>query len=288
MSAIQQMIDEMQRRGYAPKTISDYSGSVRRLATYFGCCPSTLSLDQVREYQLHLAKRKDISTSYYNGTVTALRFLYLQTLGRDWSIERPPYARREHPLPAVLSRQEVFELWRPLHQLKRRLLLMTAYSAGLRSFELTHLRVEDLDQQQLRIRVRSSGRKHDDQNPRYVPHSPTLAEELAPYLAEHDSPWLFPGSSKDRPMTHGTARNICVHAARLAQISKTVTISILRHSAAVHWLELGVDVRTLQKVLGHGRLSTTMRYTLLFYQQQPHADLLDLLLLPPSDEHDES
>ena len=133
MSAIQRMIDEMRRRGYASKTIKEYSGSLRRLATYFGCCPSKLTLEQLRQYQVHLARRKDISASYYNSTVTAMRFLYLETLGRDWSIERLPYGKREHRLPVVLSRQEVFELWRPLHQPKRRLLLMTAYSAALRT-----------------------------------------------------------------------------------------------------------------------------------------------------------
>ena len=286
MSAIQRMIDEMERRGYAGKTIKEYSGTLRRLAAYFDRCPSKLTLEEVREYQLHLAQRKDISTSYYNASVTALRSMYLQTLGRDWSIERLPYGRREHPLPVVLSRKEVFQLWRHLREPKRRLLLMTAYSAALRSFELTHLRVEDLDLQQMQIRVRSSGRKHDDQNPRLVPYSPTLAKQLVPYLAEHDSPWLFPGSSKHRPLTHGAARNICVHAALLGRLAKKVTISLLRHSAAVHWLELGVDLRTLQKVLGHGRLRTTMRYTQLSYDKQPHVHPLDLLPRPDAEEHE--
>ena len=124
------------------------------------------------------------------------------------------------------------------------------------------------------------GRKHDGQNPRFVPYSPTLAEQMAPYLAEHDSPWLFPGSSKERPLTHGAARNICVHAAHLARLSKTVTISVLRHSAATHWLEWGVDIRTLQKVLGHGRLSTTMRYTQLTYAQQPNRQQPDAVQPP--------
>ena len=101
MSAIQRMIDEMQRREYAGKTIREYSGSLRRLATYFGCCPSKLTLEQVREYQSHLARRKDISTSYYNATVTALRFMYLQTLGHDWSIERLSHGRRDHRLPVA-------------------------------------------------------------------------------------------------------------------------------------------------------------------------------------------
>ena len=80
MNSIQRMIDEMKRRGYAPKTIKEYSGSLRRMATHFGCCPSKLTLEQIREYQVHLARRKDVSTSYYNATVTALRFMYLQTL----------------------------------------------------------------------------------------------------------------------------------------------------------------------------------------------------------------
>jgi site-specific recombinase XerD len=122
MNAIEQMIEEMQRRGYANKTIKEYTATVRRLADHFDCCPSKLTLEQVREYQSLLAKRTDITAAYYNSSVTALRFLYLQTLGRDWSIERLPYGRREHPLPVVLSRQEVFQLWRRLRQLKRRVL----------------------------------------------------------------------------------------------------------------------------------------------------------------------
>ena len=90
MNAIDQMIDEMQNRGFAAKTIREYSGTLHRLAKHFGRCPAKLSLEEVREYQLHLAQRKDISTSYYNASVTALRFMFLQTLKRDWSIERLP------------------------------------------------------------------------------------------------------------------------------------------------------------------------------------------------------
>jgi integrase/recombinase XerD len=277
MSAIERMIDEMQRRGYAKKTIKEYSATLRRLADHFGCCPSKLTLEQVREYQSLLAKRNDISASYYNSSVTALRFLFLQTLGRDWSIERLPYGRREHPLPVVLSRQEVFQLWRPLRQLKRRVLLMTAYSAALRTSELVHLRVEDLDPKQKMIRVQQNG----GEDSRIVPYSPTLARLMESYLAEHDSPWLFYGSSKQRPLTTWAARSICVQAGHIAGLSKSVSITMLRHSAATHLLELGVDVRTVQNVLGHDRLATTMRYMLLSYSQQPHVQPLDLL--PPSE-----
>jgi site-specific recombinase XerD len=273
------MIDEMRRRGYASKTIAEYSGSLRRLATYFGCCPSKLTPEQLRQYQVHLAGRNDISAGYYNSTVTAMRFMYLQTLGRDWSIERLPHGRREHRLPVVLSRQEVFELWRPLRQRKRRLLLMTAYAAALRTAELVHLRVEDLDARQMQIRVRQDG----GQGERLVPYSPTLKRLMGPYLAEHASAWLFPGESSERPLTTCAARNICVHAARLARLPKSVTITIIRHSAATHLVELGVDLRTLQKFLGHSRLATTMRYTRLTHdRRRPPVQPLDLLPQPES------
>jgi site-specific recombinase XerD len=285
MRAIQQMIDEMRRRGYASKTIKEYSASLRRLATYFGCCPSKLTLEQIRQYQVHLAGRDDISASYYNSTVTAMRFMYLETLGRDWSIEGLPYGRREYRLPVVLSRQEVFELWRPLRQVKRRLLLMTAYSAALRTSELVHLRVEDLDAEQMQIRVKPDGVKGE----RFVPYSPTLKRLMGPYLAEHGSVWLFPGESKKRPLTTWAARNICVHAAQLARLSKAVTITMLRHSAATHLLELGVDLRTIQKVLGHSCLGTTMRYALLTHdKRQPPVQPLDLLPQPEGVPHNDT
>jgi site-specific recombinase XerD len=180
-------------------------------------------------------------------------------------------------LPVVLSRQEVFQLWRRLRQLKRRVLLMTAYSAALRTSELVHLRVEDLDPKRKVIRVKHKGGKDS----RLVPYSPTLARWMESYLAEHDSPWLFHGSSKQRPLTTWAARSICVQAGCIAELSKSVTITMLRHSAATHLLDLGVDVRTVQKVLGHDRLATTVRYMLLSYSQQPHVHPLDLL--PPAE-----
>ena len=277
MSAIERMIDEMKRREYANKTIKEYSTTVRRLSDHFDCCPSKLTLEQVREYQSLLAKRNDISAAYYNSSVTAIRYLYLKTLGRDWSIERLPYGRREHPLPVVLSRQEVFRLWRRLRQLKRRVLLMTAYSAALRTSELVQLRVEDLDPKRKLIHVKKNG----SGDSRFVPYSPTLAGVMDSYLADHDSPWLFHGDSKQRPLSTWAAHAICVQAGYISGLTKSVSITMLRHSAATHLLDLGVDVRTVQKVLGHDRLATTMRYMLLSYNQQPHVDPLDLL--PPAE-----
>ena len=283
MSAVEQMISELQRRNYSPKTIAEYVKSIRRLAAYFGCCPSKLTLKQVRDYQLHLARRDRISWSYYNHTVSAIRFLYREALRRDWPTEELPYARRGRRLPVVLSRQEVFRLWRPLYHPKRRLLLMTAYAGALRLSELVHLRVEDLDAERMLIRIRQGKGRRD----RFVPYSPTLKQHLDGYLAEHHSPWLFCGQSPERLLSPWSDRDICSHAAHLAKLQKRVTIYTLRHSAATHLMEMGVDLRTIQKVLGHDRLSSTMRYTHLSYdhlqrQIQP-LDLLPQQESPPND-----
>ena len=150
-------------------------------------------------------------------------------------------------------------------------------SGALRTSELFHLRVEDLDPEQKTIRVKHNGGKGS----RLVPYSATLARLMESYLAEHDSPWLFHGSSTQRPLTTWAARSICVQAGHIAGLSKSVTITMLRHSAATHLLDLGVDVRTVQQVLGHDRLATTMRYMLLSYEQQPHVHPLDRL--PPAE-----
>ena len=235
MSAIQRMIDEMRRRGYAAKTIAEYSGSVRRLASYFGCCPSELSLEQLREYQVHLARRKDISVSYYNATVTALRFMYLQTLDRDWSIERLPYGRREHRLPVVLSRQEVFQLWRAAPSAEASAAVddgLLGRSADFRAGSSARGRFGRPADADPRPTRRAQTGWHE---PRLVPYSPTLKRLMGPYLAKHDSPGCFRANSQARPLTTWAARNICVHAARLGRLGKSVTITMLRHSAAVHW-----------------------------------------------------
>ena len=281
MSAVQRLIDEMKRRNYAAKTTKEYAGCVRRLGAHFGCCPSTLTPEQIREYQLHLIQQKHVSWSYYNSTVSAFRFLYLQALRRDWSIEHLPYGRRGRQLPVILSRQEVFQLWRPLYRPKRRLLLMTAYSAALRVSELVQLRVEDLDPVRMLIHIRPDKRRRE----RWVPYSPTLKQRLELYLAEHDSPWLFCGASTERPLSAWAARDICVQAARLSRLDKPITLYTLRHSAVTHLLEMGVDPRTMQQILGHGRLSSTLRYTLLSYQdRQRQVDPLDLLPREPRDD----
>lgn len=90
MNAVQRLIDEMKRRNYAAKTTTEYAASIRRLETHFSCCPSQLSLEQIRAYQLHLIQEKHISWSHYNNEMAAIRLLYLKVLQYDWPMEQLP------------------------------------------------------------------------------------------------------------------------------------------------------------------------------------------------------
>jgi site-specific recombinase XerD len=161
-------------------------------------------------------------------------------------------------LPAVLSKEEVLQLFAAIPKVNHRIMLMTAYSAGLRVSEVAQLRVDDIDCGQMLIRVRQGKGQKD----RFVMLSATLLEVLGGYakLAQ-PSDWLFPGERAGHYISPRTLNRVCQDAAKAAGIQKWITMHTLRHSFATHLLESGIDIRTIQKLLGHAKLETTSRYT---------------------------
>jgi integrase/recombinase XerD len=254
----QRMIEDMRVRNYSPRTIKNYVGAVAAFARYFKKSPEELGPEHVRGYQLYLIDEKHYSWSHFNNAVCAIRFLYRVTLQKDWMIKHLPYGKRPKRLPVVLSRDEVLRLFEAIPQLHYRIMLMTAYSAGLRVSEVAQLRIGDIDRERMLIRVRQGKGKKD----RYVPLSPTLLEVLAgcAKLAEPMA-WLFPGCLAGHYISPRTVGRACTKAARTAGLPKTVTMHTLRHSFATHLLEAGTDLRTIQILLGHKRLDTTSIYT---------------------------
>jgi site-specific recombinase XerD len=187
----------------------------------------------------------------------ALRFLYIVTLKRDWSIDEIPMSKVPLKLPQVLSADEIIRLLESIRSIKHRTVLMVAYAAGLRISEATHLRVRDIDSQRMVLRV-EQGKGNTD---RYVMLSPRLLEFLRTYWRiGRPQYWLFPGSPPDKPIDPNTVRQACHAARRRAGITKPVTPHTLRHAFATHLLESGTDVRTIQLLLGHRSLATTSRY----------------------------
>jgi integrase/recombinase XerD len=157
----------------------------------------------------------------------------------------------------ILSREEVMQFLDSIHNTKHRAILMTAYAAGLRISEVTHLKVTDIDSQRMMLRVdQGKGRKD-----RYVMLSPRLLDLLRTYWkVERPTHWLFPGYVPGQPITRGAVELACHKAHRACGITKPITAHSLRHAFATHLLESGTDVRTIQLLLGHRSLATTSRY----------------------------
>lgn len=273
-----QMIRQMELCRLSPNTQRLYVRAVQGLAAFYHQSPDRLTFRQVEDYLHHLMVGRKLAWSTCNVAIHACRFLYLRTLKRDQMEFQLPRCKRESKLPEVLSRQEIKRLISWPQTLKHRVLLMTTYSAGLRVSEVTRLQVADIDSGRMAIRVRQAKGNKD----RYTLLSETLLGELRTYWrAERPATWLFPGRTKRSRMSEVTARAILRMAKTGTGITKAGSIHALRHSFATHLLEAGVDARTVQLLLGHRSLNTTMRYL----QVTPERTLaarsrVDLLGLP--------
>src|SRR5579872_2996916 len=212
------MLEELQRLNYSQHTTRCYIRAVEDFARRFHCSPDRLGPRHIREYQAELFQKRKLSPGTVAIRLAALRFFYLKTLKRAWSIADTPYPKKIHRLPTILSQQEVAQLIDAAATAFHRTLLMTLYATGLRCAELACLKVSDIDSQRMVIRVRGGKGRRD----RDVMLSPRLLEELRNHwrrLQRKRSDWLFPGNCRhtgDYPIDTKTPRNACREAARRA------------------------------------------------------------------------
>jgi integrase/recombinase XerD len=253
----QRMLEDLQIRHYSPTTIRLYLHSVAEFAQYFQKPPDQLGPEQIRQYQLFLIKDKQASQSTCVQLVCALRFLYTHTLNRKIEIERIPFPRRERKLPLILSREEVQALLEAPSKLRDRAVLAVMYGSGLRVTEAAQLKLRDIDGRRNVLWVRQGKGRKDRQT--LLPAK--LLELLRLYWrAERPGDWLFPVKDRTRPIGPKTVYLACRGAAEAAGIRKPVHPHSLRHAFATHLLEAGVNLRTIQILLGHANLETTARY----------------------------
>jgi site-specific recombinase XerD len=172
------MLEELQRRNFSEDTMRRYIRTVENFARHFNRPPDRLDLRHIREYQAHLLQKRKLSSGSVTNHLAALRFFYIQTLKKAWSVAETPYPKKNHHLPAILSQEEVARLIDAAGTPFHRTLLMTLYATGLRRAEVTHLKVSDIDSKRMVIHVRG-GRP---QRPR-CPAQPQAARRTAPALA---------------------------------------------------------------------------------------------------------
>ena len=276
-----QMDEDMVVRGMSERTRESYLGAVAGLAKYYGRRPDRIDEAEVQRYLFPLIQERKLAWSSCNIAAQGLKFFYRTTLKRPQAQFGIPTARQPQKLPQILSREEVARLIELTTNLKHRAMLMTAYAAGLRLSELCHLKPGDIDSSRMMIRVEQGKGAKD----RYTLLSPRLLAELRRYWALYRPKlWLFPsGHRPDRPAATGTMHRVFQAAKKRAGITKEGGIHGLRHAFATHLLEAGVDIHTIQRLMGHGHISSTLRY---FHLAREHLAAtpspLELLERPPT------
>jgi site-specific recombinase XerD len=253
------MDDAMVLRGFAERTREAYLAGVRGLAKHYGRSPDRLDAGEIQAYLLHLIHDRKLAFASVNQAACAIRFFFTAVLARPDIALDIPMAKVPKRLPQVLTREEVARLFAHCKDLRSRTLLMTKYAAGLRLTELCRLEVTDIesapDRMCLKVRLGKGGKD------RYTLLSPRLLDALRLYWrAARPRRFLFPNRAGDGPIAEKIVQRT-YHAARTAAgIAHGGGIHTLRHAFATHLLEAGVDLHTLQRLLGHGHLGTTMRY----------------------------
>lgn len=261
-----QIIRKLQINGKSERTQECYARAVRMLSDFYGKTPDCISEQELEEYFLHRKNVDQWSPNTMRICYCGIRFFFQHVLQRNWHILGILRAQTEHRLPAVLSREEVRAIFQRVKTFHNYAYLSTVYSCGLRLHEGLYLQVADIDSKRMMVHVhRGKGAKD-----RYVPLPGSTLDLLRRYWATHrNTRLLFPalgrdgkgGSTAETPMAKSSVQGTFRRAKFEASIRKQgVSIHTLRHSYATHLLEAGVNLRVIQKNLGHGRLETTMIY----------------------------
>jgi len=270
------MIRELELRRKAPTTVTSYVKAVEELARYYRRSPDRISTEEIRDYMHFLIVGKKLSYSSCNHKIVAINFFFREVVRRKVELRVP--MKRSGRLPEPLSREEVARLLDAAENQKHRVLMMTAYSAGLRVSELVRLKPQDIHSDRMLIRVNQGKGRKD----RYTLLSQRLLDELRAYWrASRPESWLFPNQTRTDHMPTCTPARAFYRLKQRAGITHGRGIHTLRHSFATHLLEAGVDLRTIQILMGHTSLNTTVKY---LHVTEKHLEQtkspLDLLRLP--------
>ncbi len=249
----------MNIRGLGIKTQKAHIRNVKHFAAFLGRPPDTATPEELRAYQLRMTE-DGVSASTFNVRIISLRFFFSVTCGREEMKRYMQFHRKARKLPIILSAEEVAAILTsaPGPGLKYRAALGISYGAGLRAAEVCNLKVCDIDSERMLIHV-DQGKGGRDRNAML---SPSLLDLLRNYWREsRPEGWLFPGKPKINPLSPRQLNRAFTSAKHMAGIKKAATLHALRHSFATHLLEANTDVRVIQVLLGHAKLSTTARYT---------------------------
>jgi site-specific recombinase XerD len=254
----QKMIRAMELKNLSNHTQRAYLAAVTGVARFYNQSPDKITKEKIEDYLLYLKQDKGNSPNSCYSVLTGLRFFYKYVAEKEIPVTYS-IRRTSRKLPQVLTMEEIWKIICSTNNLKHQMILMTTYSAGLRASEVIKLKPEHIDGKTMLIKVKGKGKKE-----RYTLLSKRLLVELRSYYRKHrPRTYLFPSSfkkKKNQPLSYETIRTVYEDARKKAGVKRGTGIHTLRHSFATHLLEAGYDIRKIQVLLGHSRLSTTMIY----------------------------
>jgi len=255
----QKMIRAMDLKNLSDPTKKAYLSAVTGLARHYQASPEIITAEQIDDYLLYLKNEKGYAPSSCHSVLSGLRFFHQNILDKALSVNFSPGNKRRR-LPTVLSKEQVAKIINIPKNPKHRLLLMTTYAAGLRASEVKQLKPEHINSERMLIKVENGKGRKD----RYTMLSVKLLAELRDYYRKcRPRIYLFPSSFKKRqgkPLSYEAVRRVYETARKKAGVKRGAGLHTLRHSFATHLLEAGYDIRKIQVLMGHTKLSTTMIY----------------------------
>ena len=259
----QRMIEDMTLRKLGPSTQTGYIRAVVKLTRYLGRSPDTAEAEDLRRFQLHLVEQGTSSITI-NATLTGLKFFFDQTLDKPELLKKIKRVYEPRKIPEILSVEEVTRLLDAAGSLKYQAALSVAYGSGLRASEIVHLKISDIDSERMILRVDNGKGQRD----RHAMLSPALLKILRAWYGEGQAQrkmlpggWLFPGQNPVDPLSTRQLGRAFLRARDEAGINKQVSLHSLRHAFATHLLEQHEDIRVIQVLLGHKKITNTARYS---------------------------
>jgi integrase/recombinase XerD len=269
------MRNRMVAQNLAKSTIDGYVYGVRQLAAFYKKNFDEIESEDIYAFLVYLREERGLSRETMRIAVCGIKYLYKHLLNRKDIVEEIPYPKKEKYLPEILNSNELLKLFNRTSNIKHRVFLKLVYSAGVRRREACNIRLTDIDSKNNQIRIHQGKGKKD----RYVPLSQNVLQEARLYVKQvRPEVYLFNGRTKGKPISNESSAWIMEKAVARAGITKKVSLHNLRHSFASHLLSMGVNLVTIQQLLGHEDIRTTMIYLHInCIYQKPFTNPLDLL-----------
>lgn len=251
--ALEKLSTELKLKGLSDKTVKVYAFFNEKFFNSLNKPVEQATEDDAKKFLVQIIEKSPRTRAL---ATSALRYFF--KLINSKIMENISLPKKQEKLPTVLTKEEVISLINSTETSKSKLILQTLYSAGLRVSELTSLKVNDIDYETAKGKIKGKGSKE-----RIFFLSKKLAQELKQHIDKKQlKEYLFPSTiNESEPLTPRNIQRIIKRASQKANIQKKVTPHTLRHSYATHLLESGIDIRVIQRLLGHSRIDTTTIYT---------------------------